>query len=319
MFFEGAEKKAEIQIHSGKLSLLSVEEAVWQSLIDKCNAKILSSVRSDTCTAYLLSESSLFVWADRILLITCGETTLVNSVEFFVNHFGAELIKQVVYQRKNEYDSRAQPSGFNDDARLLNKILPGKAYRFGNLDTHYNFIYHYENEFIHDENDKTYELLAYQISEQASEYLSRTDLTADDIRGFLRLDELVPGFDIDDFVFEPFGYSMNAVKGSDYLTIHITPQFGSSYVSFEANIDLLERASIILDVLAPNSFDVLTYNEFEFVQKIKQHIPTEFVPMCKVAEKLSNGYLVKFVNYVRPSEEFSSPVPLTIAGDDHAF
>lgn len=34
---------------------------------------------------------------------------------------------------------------------------------------------------------------------------------------------LVPAADIDDYVFEPCGYSMNGILGSGFITIHITP------------------------------------------------------------------------------------------------
>ena len=44
---------------------------------------------------------------------------------------------------------------------------------------------------------------------------------------------LVPGLDIDDYVFEPCGYSMNGILGGGFMTIHITPEDGFSYASVE--------------------------------------------------------------------------------------
>lgn len=38
---------------------------------------------------------------------------------------------------------------------------------------------------------------------------------------------------IDDYVFEPCGYSMNGQQGGVFSTIHITPEDGFSYASFE--------------------------------------------------------------------------------------
>jgi hypothetical protein len=35
---------------------------------------------------------------------------------------------------------------------------------------------------------------------------------------------LVPAADIDDYVFEPCGYSMNGILGGGFMTIHITPE-----------------------------------------------------------------------------------------------
>ena len=39
--------------------------------------------------------------------------------------------------------------------------------------------------------------------------------------------------DIDDFVFEPCGYSMNGCDGEGFSTIHITPEEAFSYASLE--------------------------------------------------------------------------------------
>ena len=38
---------------------------------------------------------------------------------------------------------------------------------------------------------------------------------------------------IDDYVFEPCGYSMNGMEGAAFSTIHITPEEAFSYASFE--------------------------------------------------------------------------------------
>lgn len=43
------------------------------------------------------------------------------------------------------------------------------------------------------------------------------------------------GTAMDSFLFSPCGYSMNAVKGDRYATIHVTPEVDYSYASFETN------------------------------------------------------------------------------------
>jgi S-adenosylmethionine decarboxylase len=320
LFFEGAEKKAEIQIDSNKLSLLNdIPNQYWHELVHKCEAKILSSIENKYCKAFLLSESSLFVWDDRFLILTCGETKLINSIEYFIQKYDKAILKQVTYQRKNEYFSHAQPSCFGDDLRTLAKYIDGQAYRFGALDGHHNFIFHYENDFQADQQDKTYEFLAYQISEKASKLLSTTGLSKQQIRTLFNFDQLIPGFTIDDFVFDPYGYSLNAIKDDKYLTIHVTPQETSSYVSFESNIDLISLSPQIISVLEPASFDILTYNEFDYLNKVNQFIPAEYQATCKIQQTLTNGYEVKFSNYLKPSTEFSAPVKININGENHVL
>ncbi|CAH1980398.1 unnamed protein product [Acanthoscelides obtectus] len=68
---------------------------------------------------------------------------------------------------------------------------------------------------------------------------------------------------IDDFLFEPCGYSMNGVtKNGCYMTIHITPEPDFSYVSFETNIPSSSYREIIqkvLDTFNPGKFTVTIF------------------------------------------------------------
>ncbi|MFT5757005.1 MAG: S-adenosylmethionine decarboxylase [Alteromonadaceae bacterium] len=320
MFFEGSEKKAEILVDIEQLSLLlDINDEFWSELVKRSQAQILSFIQNEYCKAFLLSESSLFVWQDRILILTCGETQLVKAVEFFIQKLGTKVIKQLTYQRKNEYFANAQPSCFGDDIKLINQYLPGKAYRFGEIDSHHNYVFHLDNEFIADSDDITYELLAYQISEQASQHLTQPNLSTQEIREFLRIDTILPHFIIDDFVFSPYGYSLNAINAQQYLTIHVTPQMDTSYISFESNIDLLTLSPTLLEILAPKSFDLMSFNENDFEQKIAALIPPQYVSKSRVSKKLDNGYLVNFANYILPQTHAIEPVMLKISGENHAF
>ncbi len=320
LFFEGSEKKAEIVVNTTKISLLDhIEDEFWVALVQCCNAQILSSVKNEHCKAFLLSESSLFVWHDRFVILTCGNTRLVHSVEFFIQQIGMDKIQQVTYQRKNEYFAHAQPSSFGDDIKLLGQYVAGKAYRFGELDSHHNYIFHQDNNFRVNNLDKIYEFLAYQISAEASEKLTTAGLKSAEIRQFLQLDQLIGDFLLDDFVFDPFGYSVNAIKGKYYLTIHVTPQANSSYVSVESNMNLSELSERFLAVLAPKSFDLLSFNDFDFVNLMAGFIPTSYVSKSRVSERLSNNNLVCFANYILPQQDFVKAKAFDIAGENHAL
>ena len=320
MFFEGSEKKAEIIIDATQISLIAdLEENFWQALVQCCNAKILSTIENKDCKAFLLSESSLFVWHDRLLIITCGNTRLVHSVEYFIQQVGVSKIQQITYQRKNEYFAHAQLSSFGDDIALLGQYVKGQSFRFGELDGHHNYIFNQDTHFKLNQEDKSYELIAYQICQKASDKLTTLGLAANEIREFLQLDRLLAGYILDDFVFEPFGYSINAIKGMHYLTIHITPQASSSYVSIQANINLIALAPDFLRILAPKSIDLLSVNETDFSELTRQYLPQEYISKSLFQQHLSNNDLVSFANYILPQTVFNQAELLDVDDVSHTL
>ena len=85
-FFEGTEKLLEIWFTKSnntctdKNDLRSIPREAIDMILDLVNCKILSSTSSRDLDSYVLSESSLFVNKQRLLLKTCGTTTLLESV-----------------------------------------------------------------------------------------------------------------------------------------------------------------------------------------------------------------------------------------------
>ena len=70
--FEGPEKKLEILLAPRHPGLREAAEEQWHRVAAASGASVISTLTGDALNAYLLSESSLFVWDDRILMITCG-------------------------------------------------------------------------------------------------------------------------------------------------------------------------------------------------------------------------------------------------------
>ncbi|RLV58883.1 adenosylmethionine decarboxylase [Parashewanella curva] len=262
MFFEGSEKKVEVVMTSSSDSLRSLDKVFWEKLVSLSNAEILSSVHNEQCDAYLLSESSLFVWHDRFLMMTCGNSTLVNSLLSFIEKVGVVNIQSIKYQRNKEYLGYLQTSSFTEDIEQLKQIVDGKAYRIGHLDMHHHHVFYYGNGLVEDSISS--ELLMYHISGNAAAYLRSDSQKKADIRTLLQLDTLFPDFAIDDHLFEPLGYSINGLKKDKYFTIHITPQESSSYVSLETNLDINAYQSglfiRLLDILKPGSWDTISMN-----------------------------------------------------------
>ncbi|KAI8043427.1 hypothetical protein M5D96_004759 [Drosophila gunungcola] len=64
------------------------------------------------------------------------------------------------------------------------------------------------------------------------------------------IDTILPNMHIDDFLFDPCGYSMNGINNKgEYMTIHITPENQFSYVSFETNVALSNYRKLINQVI----------------------------------------------------------------------
>ncbi|TKB48714.1 adenosylmethionine decarboxylase [Ferrimonas sediminicola] len=298
LFFEGSEKKIEVVLQPGQPSLRQLEREYWQQVVAKANATILSSVHNEECDAYLLSESSLFVWEDRFLMLTCGTTTLMDAVVSFLEQFPADSLAMLSYQRKNEYQSHLQKSSFEQDVTALQQQIEGVGYQLGYLDGHHNYIYHLDRPYQPREDDATLELLMYHINGDTAQYLRSDNQTLEGIRQRLNWEALLPGFLLDDFLFEPFGYSMNAIKGDRYATMHITPQENSSYVSFETNLEG-EAAALVLNALLktlqPDSYDLISFNQ----QLQLDHQPG-IICVDQATQPLSCGYTMRFSHYLKP-------------------
>src|SRR6185312_3150352 len=78
------------------------------------------------------------------------------------------------------------------------------------------------------------------------------------------LDRLFSGYLVNDHAFSPIGYSLNAINGARYYTIHVTPQDESPYVSFETNLnsrrDMEATIKSVLEVFQPRAFDVVYFD-----------------------------------------------------------
>jgi S-adenosylmethionine decarboxylase len=313
MLFEGSEKKLEVVFSKKSESLFSKSEAFWQELVHKAKAKILSSVSNSNVQAYLLSESSLFIWENRLTLITCGQTTLIEAAKFILQHFKSAEIESLIFQRKNEYFPHHQPSDFFQDSSELNQYFDGRSYRFGKADEHHLFVYHLAKNFDPDPKDRTLEVLMYDLAPEVLKLFQDGQLRAEELRRSSGLDEFFMDWKIDDHIFHPYGYSLNALNENKYATIHVTPQEEGCYVSFETNNKISAQKNEIgitmgkiLDIFQPKSFDVVY---FDPTSSLSCEAPG-FIRKNFVEGLLSCGYQVSFANFYLPENATGKPVEL---------
>lgn len=82
--FEGSEKRVEIDFNFSAASPANGLRALSRSQLDElmtlAACTIVSSRTNEELDAYVLSESSLFVYPTKWVLKTCGTTKLLNAV-----------------------------------------------------------------------------------------------------------------------------------------------------------------------------------------------------------------------------------------------
>ncbi|MEM9190665.1 MAG: adenosylmethionine decarboxylase [Myxococcota bacterium] len=303
-FFEGPEKKVELAVHEGGRSLRSLGHGTWERVVRSAKAEVLSRRSNDHFDAYLLSESSLFVADSYLTMITCGRTQLVNAVELMFELLGKDELEYLFYERKNEHFPHAQPSSFFEDAARLRALVPGKAHRFGLEHEHAVRVFHWTDGFEPEPEDTTLEILMHSLPETLTQPGRITEA--------LGLREILDAPLVDEFAFEPTGYSMNAISGRTYFTVHVTPEAVGSYVSVETNLPLNGNLAPLVErtvkVFRPESFDIVAFmpHSGELPSRV-----TGYELRKHVHEPLG-GYHVTFQHHYRPStgpqRAFSIPI-----------
>lgn len=160
MWFSPSAAKLESTEPTG---LKAVSAEVWKDMLDLVNCKVLSIVESEDVDAYLLSESSMFVFPHKLILKTCGTTTLLNGLPRILEiaallggfeQSTAPLSRgiataaapyRVFYSRKNFLfpDRQHGPHrSWRDEVKSLDKLfLGGSAYMIGKMNGEHWYLY----------------------------------------------------------------------------------------------------------------------------------------------------------------------------------
>ena len=305
--FESAEKKLEIVFSEKSPSLRSLPEKFWKKVVTTCGAEMISSNTYPLVTAHLLSESSLFLWDRRLVLITCGTTALPKGLLKILKTLDKNQIDFLFFQRKNEFFPENQKSSFSKDLQIIGKKIKGTALRFGSIHQHHCFLFHSETDSCPDPEDQTLEILMYDsrninnTEERAMASLKK------------RLQQTFPGFEIQDHHFSPSGYSLNAVRGAEYYTIHITPQEPVFYISFEAGFQqrgFQEVTDKLLEIFRPGSFDLILFHST--ARDRETYNNPEFLKTSYYHKVLTCGYEVSYMNFQKTQSAPSPPVSVGV-------
>ena len=132
-------------------------------MLDLVNCKVLSVVESEHVDAYLLSESSMFVFPHKLILKTCGTTTLLSGLPRILEvaatvacfphtvanaKAGTGTVAypyRVFYSRKNFLfpdRQRGPHRSWRDEVKSLDRLfLGGSAYVIGKLNGEHWYLY----------------------------------------------------------------------------------------------------------------------------------------------------------------------------------
>jgi S-adenosylmethionine decarboxylase len=262
-----------------RIGLRQLERGDIDRICDRARCTILSSISNRYLDAYVLSESSLFIYPFMLVLKTCGTTTLLRCIATLID-LGKKLgleIDWVGYSRKNfnfpgdqafPHQSFHQELDYLYSHRNLSERLDGNGYTLGPVNGDHWFVFVADHTSrtgaLEIDTDRVLNIMMFDIDENVAKFFYYDEYDRN-MAGESKEDEvtrisheqtiesgikdLCPGAIIDPRAFEPCGYSMNAVLFRSYSTIHITPESGSSYASFETNQKVGSYKALISNVI----------------------------------------------------------------------
>ena len=303
--FEGSEKKIDITLVLPSIKLRSKKNRRWEKVVEACGAKIISKIETEQVDAYLLSESSLFLWDNRILIITCGTTALYKSFPEIMKFIKEDQIGSLSYERKNLVYPERQLSNFEREINVLEGMFKGKNYRLGSATNDHFHLFHYSRNTESSGHNPTLQILMHDLDTAVINFFTNKNWkTGADINQISGLDHLFPGFITDSYLFSPYGYSLNGIMGKHYITVHVTPQISDSYASFETNlifndyVKLIERISFMFK---PRRFSTIFrtkgHHMFSPLNFMGHSMISNYEPLDKITCEFDHGNLFCFVNY----------------------
>jgi len=277
--FEGPEKTLTLCFksrHIATKSLRLIQQETWERVLKHAKCEILSVVHSlpelpapnsksmsfKGVTAYLLSESSLFVFDNSLTLKTCGRTTPLAALEPILDlaaptwrsNDPEQYLKYVTFTRLGYMrpDEQLEPhTSWQQEVAYLDKYFKGEAVSLGYEATSMQHVYvanylrkHEVSEMLSTQValtnlDPSESMRRYGPAEARSPHESTPLKTAwQNLHGDDRRSVAAKNPQLDEWFFEPIGYSSNGVFGKHFTTIHITPQPACSYLSVETSMPM---------------------------------------------------------------------------------
>ncbi|XP_059450040.1 S-adenosylmethionine decarboxylase proenzyme-like [Corylus avellana] len=291
--FEGYEKRLEVSfVEPGifadpvGMGLRSLSKSQLDEILEPAECTIVSSLSNDYVDSYVLSESSLFVYPYKVIIKTCGTTKLLLSIPAILKLAGALSlpVKSVRYTRGSFIFPGAQSfphRSFSEEVAILDghfgKLgLAGKAYVMGGGQDKSQKWHVYSataKSAIQSSPVYTLEMCMTGLDrKKASVFYKTNGSSAALMTEDSGIRKILPKSEICDFEFDPCGYSMNSIEGAAISTIHVTPEDGFSYSSFEAagydfeEVNLSQLLERVLACFQPSEFSVAIHADIAKIE-----------------------------------------------------
>ncbi|KAI5654198.1 hypothetical protein M9H77_31385 [Catharanthus roseus] len=295
--FEGFEKRLELQFSGddpvvNEIGLRQLHFESIEQVLTQVQCTVVSAVGNRYFDSYVLSESSLFVYPTKIIIKTCGTTQLLKSVcplILFAREIGLR-VSACRYTRGNFIFPNSQPfphTSFKEEVIYLEEQLPPNlCFRKASvmpskLSSHSWHVFtatdgsHMLMQQLRDESDEFYtiEVCMTELDRVLARKFFRRpndgktgDSAGKEMTEITGICDINPNALICDFAFDPCGYSMNGIDGNRYSTIHVTPEDGYSYASFECifsvyddtNDVVMEALKKVVQVFRPGVVSIST-------------------------------------------------------------
>ena len=182
MEFEGPEKTLEVEfvpnVGIKSTGLRSLTRSQINRLLNLAQCSILSRLSNECMDSYVLSESSLFVYKHKLLIKTCGTTTVLRLLPDLLEmtkSLGMEL-SWLGYYRKNFSFPLQQifpHRSFAEEVTYLQEtcMLPGEGHSLGNVEgDHFNVFFHDKRLLSGEEcEERLLSIMMYGIDKKVSE------------------------------------------------------------------------------------------------------------------------------------------------------
>jgi len=330
-YFEGPEKKLEVYFEesASPRGLLVYGPETWSELLTEAACTILHRETSPDFDAYLLSESSLFVFPHRVILKTCGCTTLLLVLPKLLQLAAAlntsiDLVQYGHLRYKAPEQQLFPHSSFEEERTYLARFFSGEIYTqvLGSEGSSWYMLSVEQPAALGlpaptskqaNIGDDILEIAMEGISGHVCDLFTGSTYSGLEGRKLAQhmtassgLRALLPGVLVDDWAFEPCGYSMNGLRDKLYYTVHVTPERDFSYASFETNDPAFRDPALVervISAFAPTDA-VMTLT----TRRGDCELPSYLVPGFKRAQfevqqlgHTASVYTANFVSVDRPA------------------